>query len=56
MIRIANLEDLASLFDIESEVFSNDPFSMTKESIRYHILRNRLYIVEIDNIIAGYIL
>ena len=56
MIRIANLEDLASLFDIESEVFSNDPFSMTKESIRYHILRNRLYIVEIDKIIAGYIL
>ena len=56
MIRIANLEDLASLFDIESEVFSNDPFSMTKESIRYHILRNRLYIVEIDNIMAGYIL
>ena len=56
MIRAANLEDLTSLFDIEKDVFSNDPFSMTKESIRYHILRNRLYIVEIDKIIAGYIL
>lgn len=56
MIRVSNLEDLASLYNIERDVFPNDPFSMTKESIRYHILRNRLYIVEINNIIAGYIL
>ena len=56
MIRKANLNDLTSLYGIERYVFFNDPFSMTKESIRYHILRNRLYIVEIDNIIAGYIL
>ena len=56
MIRVSNLEDLASLYNIERDVFPNDPFSMTKESIRYHILRNRLYIVEINNIVAGYIL
>ena len=56
MIRKANLNDLTSLYGIERNVFFNDPFSMTKESIRYHILRNRLYILEIDNIIAGYIL
>ena len=45
MIRKANLNDLTSLYGIERNVFFNDPFSMTKESIRYHILRNRLYIV-----------
>ena len=56
MIRVSNLEELASLYNIERDVFPNDPFSMTKESIRYHILRNRLYIVEINNIVAGYIL
>jgi [ribosomal protein S18]-alanine N-acetyltransferase len=56
MITKANLEDLTSLYDIEREVFSNDPFSMSKDSIRYHILKNKLYKIEIDGVIAGYIL
>jgi ribosomal-protein-alanine N-acetyltransferase len=56
MIEKANLSDLASVYKIEREVFSNDPFSMSKVSLRYHILKNRLYLIKIDNIIAGYIL
>lgn len=56
MIEKANLIDLTSLYDLEREVFSNDPFSMKKNSIRYHILKNRLYKIEVDGVIAGYIL
>ena len=56
MIEKANLSDLISLCSIEREVFLNDPFSMSKDSIRYHILKNRLYKIEVDGVIAGYIL
>ena len=56
MIKKANLSDLISLYSIEREVFSNDSFSMSKDSIRYHILKNRLYKIEVDGVIAGYIL
>ena len=56
MIEKANLEDLSSLYTIEREVFLNDPFSMSKNSIKYHILKNELYKIEIDGETAGYIL
>ena len=56
MIQKANLSDVKALFDLEKELFPNDPFSLSKLSIRYHILRNSLYKIEIDNVIAGYIL
>ncbi|NCB13733.1 MAG: N-acetyltransferase [Erysipelotrichia bacterium] len=56
MIKKANLEDLTSLYNIERDVFLNDPFSMSKNSIKYHILKNRLYKIEVEGIIAGYIL
>lgn len=56
MIEKANLEDLSSLYTIEREVFLNDPFSMSKNSIKYHILKNELYKIEIDGVTAGYIL
>jgi ribosomal-protein-alanine N-acetyltransferase len=56
MIEKANLEDLTSLYYLEREVFFNDSFSMSKDSIRYHIFKNRLYKIEVDGVIAGYIL
>ena len=56
MIEKANLEDLSPLYTIEREVFLNDPFSMSKNSIKYHILKNELYKIEIDGETAGYIL
>ena len=56
MIRAANLEDLTSLYDIEREVFFNAPFAMSKNSIKYHILKNEVFKIEIDGVIAGYIL
>ena len=56
MIEKANLEDLSPLYTIEREVFLNDPFSMSKNSIKYHILKNELYKIEIDGETAGYII
>ncbi len=56
MITKANLEDLTSLYNLEREVFLNDSFSLSKSSIKYHILKNELYKIEIDRVTAGYIL
>lgn len=56
MIKKAKLKDLAVLYNIEKELFQNELFCLSKQSIRYHILKNRLYKIEIDNTIAGYIL
>ena len=56
MITKANLEDLTSLYNLEREVFLNDSFSLSKSSIKYHILKNELYKIEIDGETAGYIL
>lgn len=56
MIEKAKLEDLISLYNIEKEVFINDPFALNKKAIKYHILKNRLYKIVYDGKIAGYIL
>lgn len=56
MIEKANLRDLKSLDTLERELFFNDPFCLSKLSFKYHILKNSLYKIEIDNEIVGYIL
>lgn len=56
MISKANVSDLLSLHNIEKEVFLNDPFSMSKNSLKYHILKNDLFKIEVDGFVAGYIL
>lgn len=56
MITKAKLSDLTSLYNIEKEVFQNDPFALSKESFRYHISKNELYKIEVEDKIAGYIL
>jgi [ribosomal protein S18]-alanine N-acetyltransferase len=56
MIEQAKLEDLISLYNIEKEVFANDPFALSKKAIKYHILKNRLYKIVFNGNIAGYIL
>jgi len=56
MISKANVSDLLSLYNIEKEVFLNDPFSMSKNSLKYHILKNDLFKIEVDGFVAGYIL
>lgn len=56
MIILAKLEDLKSLCEIENSVFENDPFALSKSSFKYHLQRNIVYKIEIENKIAGYIL
>ena len=42
MIEKVKLEDLKSLFELETKVFKNDPFALSKNSFRYHILNNSI--------------
>lgn len=56
MITQATLEDLNQLYDLEQEIFKNDAFALSKESIKYHIKRNLIFKIEINGVIAGYIL
>ncbi len=56
MIKKAKKENLKFLYDLENKVFTNDPFALSKESFKYHILKNYLYVFEIDEKIVGYIL
>jgi ribosomal-protein-alanine N-acetyltransferase len=56
MITKAKLEDLNLLYKLEQELFFNDPFALSKNSIKYHILNNNLYKIQFDKNIAGYIL
>lgn len=56
MIKKAILEDLQSLYNIEAEVFCNDPFALSKKSLKYHIKKNNIFKIELEGFIAGYIL
>ncbi|MEV9500093.1 GNAT family N-acetyltransferase [Aliarcobacter butzleri] len=56
MIKKAKKENLKDLYYLESRVFQNDSFALTKSAFRYHILKNNLYIFEKDEKIVGYIL
>ncbi|MDN5107502.1 GNAT family N-acetyltransferase [Aliarcobacter butzleri] len=56
MIKKAKKENLKDLYYLESRVFQNDSFALTKSAFRYHILKNNLYIFKKDEKIVGYIL
>ncbi|MCG3691504.1 GNAT family N-acetyltransferase [Aliarcobacter butzleri] len=56
MIKKAKKENLKDLYYLESRVFQNDSFALTKSAFRYHILKNNLYIFEKDEKIVGYLL
>lgn len=55
-IKKAQLKDLNTLLDIENRVFNNDPFALSKSSFRYHLNKNEMFIIEVEDKIAGYIL
>lgn len=56
MIEKVKLEDLKSLYELETKVFKNDPFVLSKNSFRYHILNNTIFKIVVEDEIAGYIL
>lgn len=56
MIYIASQNDLNALMQIEQNVFFNDSFALSKQSMRYHLKNSIIYYIKIDEKIAGYIL
>jgi ribosomal-protein-alanine N-acetyltransferase len=56
MITTASLQDLNALFEIEKEVFLNDSFALNKKALKYHLQRNIVFKIEVENKTAGYIL
>ncbi|MDD5401069.1 MAG: ribosomal protein S18-alanine N-acetyltransferase [Sulfurimonas sp.] len=56
IIRKAEQKDAASLYALEQKLFSAENFPLSRGSFAYHIRNNMLYVAEIDNNIAGYVL
>lgn len=56
MITQATLADLNHLHDLEKEIFKNDVFALSKESIKYHLKRNLIFKIEVNGMNVGYIL
>ena len=56
MITFAKLEDLKSLCEVESSVFKNDPFALSKSSFKYNLQKIIIYKIVVEDKIAGYIL
>jgi [ribosomal protein S18]-alanine N-acetyltransferase len=56
MISQAKIEDLNSLYDIEKRVFKNDSFALSKASFKYHILKNKIFKMQMEEKTVGYIL
>nr|WP_321266364.1 GNAT family N-acetyltransferase [uncultured Sulfurimonas sp.] len=55
-IRKAKSTDISELFKLEKKLFSAENFPLSKESIRYHILNNLIYVTLIDKEIVAYAL
>jgi ribosomal-protein-alanine N-acetyltransferase len=55
-IQKATKKDLRALFALESLVFLNEPFALSKASFSYHIKQNILFTLWEDDVLAGYIL
>ncbi|ABB44479.1 SSU ribosomal protein S18P alanine acetyltransferase [Sulfurimonas denitrificans DSM 1251] len=55
-IRKAELSDSSELFALEQKLFLSKNYPLSRGSFCYHIKNNMLFVAEIDNIIAGYIL
>lgn len=56
MIRKASLNDLQAIFEVENDNFTPEDFGLSRESIRYHLKRNIVYVIEEQGKVAGYCL
>ncbi|MCX6076257.1 MAG: GNAT family N-acetyltransferase [Campylobacterales bacterium] len=56
IIRKAVATDVAELYKLEQELFTDKNFPLSKGSFSYHIGSNLIYLAEIDGNIAGYAL
>lgn len=56
IIRNADPRDVAKLYALEKELFSQENFPLSRGSLAYHVRNNLLYVADIDGNIAGYVL
>jgi ribosomal-protein-alanine N-acetyltransferase len=57
MIRTTTLGDLTALVQIETSSFDKSSFAMSRQNFIYHINKKALlFVYEIDDVLAGYIL
>ncbi|AXX91735.1 GNAT family N-acetyltransferase [Malaciobacter molluscorum LMG 25693] len=56
MIYKAKKKDLNLLYQIEKNVFKDEIFSLSKESLRYHLNNNLIFIIKYEKINVGYCL
>lgn len=52
----ASSPDFANIEAIEKRVFENDPFALSKDSIKYHLKNNLFFIAYENDIALGYLL
>lgn len=55
-IRKAMPSDAALLYELEKKLFSSENYPLSRGSLAYHIRNNLLYVAEVDNNLAGYVL
>lgn len=55
-IREAKTSDVSALYTLEKELFSSINYPLSKGSFYYHAKNSLLLLVEIEDILAGYIL
>lgn len=48
--------DVKELFNLEKEVFGNDPMALSLSSFYYHISKNRIFAVKVNSELVAYIL
>jgi len=56
ILRKAKSTDVAKLYKLEQELFSVENFPLSKSSLKYHQHNNLMYVAEIDEAIAAYVL
>lgn len=52
----AEFHDASELFALEQKLFLSKNYPLSRASFYYHIKNNMLFVAEVDNVIAGYIL
>lgn len=55
-IREASLADLKAIEKVETDNFTAEDFGLSNSSLRYHLNKNKIFVIEEKNMIIGYCL
>lgn len=56
ILRKAETSDIAKMYKLEQELFSEENYPLSKSSLRYHQKNNLIYLAQVEEEIVGYIL